>query len=579
MSIDEATWTKFHRAIEQWAATRPFAPLRKGRLLRPAEWDGMPPVTEIPDATGRRYLTEMSYDLAIRDADSGSPPRRLTTCGTEQQPWRVNAQVWSLVPDPAVWAPDGRYLISAQVSYAGVPRYPVVVDGDTPPTVHFLPQPIEAAKHHGSGNLAIINVQTRHITPLDLQANVVWAPLRWEQAPDAVLLLGIELSGVLWLARAEVPSGRVVVLRREELPSVFPYLAGAISAVRAPAEAGTCWWISDCDGDRRLYRLTADTAVPVTPPGIQVIERAPRAPSGLLAALDPAEPYTVAACRYEPDGSLQSIGVVSAEDADDGGEPFVVAAADGSTPLHGVLFRPPGFTPDNSYPLVHSIYGGPQAVAHRGSATHLWGSCRAIAAALSQLGVVTTVVDARGTPGRGRAFQWPAVADRVATVVDDHRAALHGLARERPWIDLSRCGVIGTSLGGYFAAQCGLRHPELFRAVVAHAGPYHPPDVLAGWFPALLQTTFDEDMEAFIDAGLVAHAKDFKPPLLLIHGTADTNVTINHTMRFTEALNAAGRHHELLLLPGHRHHLDLDTATFALEAAARFFVRHLRPEN
>jgi hypothetical protein len=41
-------------------------------------------------------------------------------------------------------------------------------------------------------------------------------------------------------------------------------------------------------------------------------------------------------------------------------EEIVVTAADGKTPLHGVLFRPPGFDPARRYPLLHWVYGGPQ---------------------------------------------------------------------------------------------------------------------------------------------------------------------------------------------------------------------------
>ena len=142
-------------------------------------------------------------------------------------------------------------------------------------------------------------------------------------------------------------------------------------------------------------------------------------------------------------------------------------------------------------------------------------------------------------------------------------------------MDLERCGVVGTSFGGYFAAECGLRYPELFRAVVAHAGAYEPRAVLPGWFPGLLQASYDVDPAAYHDASVITHAKEFEAALLLIHGTADANVTLDQTMRLSAALTAAGRHHELLLLPGQRHHLDDGAGKFALEAAARFFMQVL----
>jgi dipeptidyl aminopeptidase/acylaminoacyl peptidase len=198
-----------------------------------------------------------------------------------------------------------------------------------------------------------------------------------------------------------------------------------------------------------------------------------------------------------------------------------------------------------------------------------------VAAALAALGFVTVVVDSRGTPGRGRAFQWPETVDRAGVVVADHRAALRALAAKRPWLDLTRCGIIGTSFGAYHALRSGLLEPDLFRAVAAHAGPYHPADALPGWFPGVLGASYDTNPEAYDAVDLVRHASSFDPELLLIHGTDDTNVTMDHTLRLSDALNRAGRHHELLLLAGQRHHLDRGADVFALERAGRFFRQHL----
>jgi dipeptidyl aminopeptidase/acylaminoacyl peptidase len=52
-------------------------------------------------------------------------------------------------------------------------------------------------------------------------------------------------------------------------------------------------------------------------------------------------------------------------------------------------------------------------------------------------------------------------------------------------------------------------------------------------------------------------------------------VTLDHTVRLSEALNQAGRHHELMLLAGQRHHLDDVAGVLALERAGRFFQHHL----
>jgi len=55
---------------------------------------------------------------------------------------------------------------------------------------------------------------------------------------------------------------------------------------------------------------------------------------------------------------LEALGYTRAEE-------FTVKAADGSTDLWGVLYKPFDFDPSRSYPTVEYIYGGPQAIEAR----------------------------------------------------------------------------------------------------------------------------------------------------------------------------------------------------------------------
>jgi fermentation-respiration switch protein FrsA (DUF1100 family) len=72
-------------------------------------------------------------------------------------------------------------------------------------------------------------------------------------------------------------------------------------------------------------------------------------------------------------------------------------------------------------------------------------------------------------------------------------------------------------------------------------------------------------------------ASGSRRPLLLIHGLADTNVFPAHTLRLSSALLAAGRPHEVLLLPGVGHQAMGDPVTEQLLwHQVRFLQRHLR---
>ena len=86
------------------------------------------------------------------------------------------------------------------------------------------------------------------------------------------------------------------------------------------------------------------------------------------------------------------------------GEEFVVKADDGKTDLYGILFKPRDFDPGKTYPVIDFIYGGPfitQVPNTFASNERLPRQARSVA----QLGFITFIVDCRGTPERGKAFQ------------------------------------------------------------------------------------------------------------------------------------------------------------------------------
>ncbi|MDB9953560.1 S9 family peptidase [Porticoccaceae bacterium] len=135
-------------------------------------------------------------------------------------------------------------------------------------------------------------------------------------------------------------------------------------------------------------------------------------------------------------------------------ESVQVLAADGVTPLNGVLYRPSHFDPNQSYPLINYVGSGPwMSMIPVGSfhsartGYHNWHYFNA--AALAELGFMVLQLDSRGTPLRSKAFQdysygW--VPDAISS--EDHTAALQQLSERYPAIDPER-------IGSYCAAYPG----------------------------------------------------------------------------------------------------------------------------
>ncbi|MCX5202748.1 S9 family peptidase [Streptomyces sp. NBC_00237] len=251
-------------------------------------------------------------------------------------------------------------------------------------------------------------------------------------------------------------------------------------------------------------------------------------------------------------------------------ERFCVKAADGETDVYGVLYRPRGFDPAASYPVVDNVYPGPQVA--RVAPSFDPGGMGMDAEPLAALGFVVVALDGRGTPGRSKAFHdasWGHLGD--AGALADHVAALRQLAATRPWMDLDRVGVLGHSGGGFAAARALLDFPETYKAGVAMSGSHE-----ARCFnPGFVETYDGADApEAWARTSNVERADRLAGKLLLIHGELDDQVHPSHTLRLADRLVAANKDFELLLVPG-AEHTFIDCIAYVRTRSWDFLVREL----
>ncbi|MFH9424149.1 DPP IV N-terminal domain-containing protein [Streptomyces sp. NPDC017529] len=251
-------------------------------------------------------------------------------------------------------------------------------------------------------------------------------------------------------------------------------------------------------------------------------------------------------------------------------ERFCAKAADGVTDIYGVLYRPRGFDPALRYPVVDTLYPGPQV--NRVAPCFDPGGTGLDAEPLAALGFVVVAMDGRGTPGRSKSFHdasYGRMAD--AGCLADHAAVLRQLARTRPWMDLDRVGAFGHSGGGFAAARAMLDFPEVYKAGVALSGSHD-----ARYFnPGFVETYDGADRpEAWARASNVELADRLAGRLLLVHGEMDDQVHPHHTLRLADRLIAAGKDFELLIVPG-AEHVFIDCLAYVRTRCWDFLVREL----
>jgi dipeptidyl aminopeptidase/acylaminoacyl peptidase len=256
-------------------------------------------------------------------------------------------------------------------------------------------------------------------------------------------------------------------------------------------------------------------------------------------------------------------------------EPFRVKAADGTTDLYGVLYRPADFDATRTSPIVDYIYAGPFLAVHQmtykpSSAMHR------ISAALAQMGFVVAMLDARGTPGRGKAFQ-DANYGRIGEIeIPDHVAALRELAQSRPYIDTTRAGIVGHSWGGYFALRGMLTAPDFFK--VGYAGA--PCDLTeAASINEPNMGLLASNPAGYEVGSNVARASALRGRLKIMHGTSDVMAPHSTTMRMVQALIDANKTVDLLIMPGQPHGPAGAAGRYYREDVRRFMFTHLLADD
>jgi len=227
--------------------------------------------------------------------------------------------------------------------------------------------------------------------------------------------------------------------------------------------------------------------------------------------------------------------------------PQVTVLPGGRSAVRVAVVLPRDHAPGSArLPVLLDPYGGP----HGRQVLRSQGAFRESQWFADQ-GFAVVVVDGRGTPG---APSWERAVrfDLADGVLDDQEAGLHAAAAAFPDLDLSRVAIRGWSFGGYLAALAVLRRPAVFHAAVAGA-----PVTEWQWYDTGYTERYlglpDEHPDAYRRSSLLPDAPALSRPLMLVHGFADDNVFVAHSLRLSAELTAAGRPHTLLPLSGVTH--------------------------
>ena len=228
-----------------------------------------------------------------------------------------------------------------------------------------------------------------------------------------------------------------------------------------------------------------------------------------------------------------------------------IKAADGTTDLYTRLIKPSNFDATKKYPVMVYVYGGPHAQLVTNSyldGANLWMYW------MAEQGYLVFTVDNRGSDNRGFAFE-SVIHGRCGTnEIEDQIKGVEHL-KTLPYVDENRLAVHGWSYGGFMTTSLMLRKPDAFKVGVA-GGPVTDWKWYEVMYGERYMDTPAENQKGFDEASTLNYVNNLKGKLLLIHGTSDDTVVMQHNFALVKKFVEAGKQIDFFPYPMAKHNVQ-----------------------
>ncbi|GAO41743.1 S9 family peptidase [Flavihumibacter petaseus] len=248
-----------------------------------------------------------------------------------------------------------------------------------------------------------------------------------------------------------------------------------------------------------------------------------------------------------------------------------VKSTDGLFDLPVQITYPLNFDPNKKYPVLVSIYGGPNAGTvydqFRYSAQELWWA---------KEGMVQVAFDNRSSGHFGK-YGMNFIHRQLGLYeIQDFMACAKHL-KTLPWVNPSKVAITGGSFGGYMTCMALTYGADVFDYGVANAS-------VTDWklydthYTERFMDTPAENPEGYKNTSVMTYVAKYKGLLRIVHGTTDDNVHMQNSIQLIDAMEDLGKHFEMMVYPNERHGIGANKATKRYHnnfEAAAFYYRNL----
>ena len=224
------------------------------------------------------------------------------------------------------------------------------------------------------------------------------------------------------------------------------------------------------------------------------------------------------------------------------------------TTIYGRVYYPVNYDPSKKYPLIVNFYGGTTPTDRSFGGRYpkeIWAA----------EGYMVYVLQPSGSTGFGQDFSALHVNGWGREAIDDIIEGTKKFLAAFPTADAANVGCIGASYGGFTTMMLQTR-TDIFRTAIAHAGIS---DISSYWGEGYWGYSYSSGAtkgsypwnrrDIYVDNSPLFNADKFSNSILLLHGTADTNVPVGESLQYYAALKILGKDVEMILVSGENHHI------------------------
>lgn len=245
-----------------------------------------------------------------------------------------------------------------------------------------------------------------------------------------------------------------------------------------------------------------------------------------------------------------------------------IKGSDG-TDLYTRLIKPSHFDPTKKYPVLVYVYGGPHAQMITNSwldGASLWMHW------MAEQGYLIFTLDNRGSGERGFAFESGIHRQLGNLEMEDQLTGVNYL-KSLTYVDENRLAVHGWSFGGFMTTSLMLRQAGIFQVGVA-GGPVTDWNLYEVMYGERYMDRPDENPEGYEQASLMNHAKNLKGDLLLIHGTVDDVVVMQHSLSLVKKFVDLGIQMDFFPYPTHKHNVGGKDRVHLMEKVLTYIIKN-----